>query len=116
MIELKDLTPEQRKRLYEFIDEAIFLSEEENAAIEHQIPMTQELFEQLTGHCVDIDAQYRLISLLKEYPHFADEYVRKIEAEIAKKDFPEMTQEQSDRLWKRICDGIKKREKYQKLS
>ena len=111
MIELKDLTPEQRKRLDEFIDEAIFLSEEENAAIEHQIPMTQELFEQITGHCVDIDAQYRLISLLNEYPHFADEYVRKIEAEVAEKDFPEITKEQSDRMGKRICEEIEKRKK-----
>ena len=43
---IEELTDRQKRRLGEFVREVIYLTEEENAAIEHQIPMTQELFEQ----------------------------------------------------------------------
>lgn len=46
MDRLENLTRREKERLAEFVREAIYLTEEENAAIEHQIPMTQELFEQ----------------------------------------------------------------------
>ena len=45
MKKLEDLTQQELERLYEFIDESILLTTEELAAIEHQIPMTRELFE-----------------------------------------------------------------------
>lgn len=82
MKEFENLTIRQRKCLDEFVKEAIYFTEEENAAIEHQIPMTQELFEQCVRHCVEIGAYIRLTCLLNEYLNFADEYAKKIEEEI----------------------------------
>ena len=46
-----NLTDREKERLAEFAREAIYLTEEENEAIEHQIPMTQEIFEQCSALC-----------------------------------------------------------------
>lgn len=81
MERLEDLTPPQKKRLHEWIDEALFLTDTEFAAIEHQIPMTQKLFEQCINHCFSIDAQHLLIKLLNEYPQYANEYLKRIKVE-----------------------------------
>ena len=83
-----NLTDKEKERLAEIVREAIYLSEEENAAIEHQIPMTQELFEQCVDHCIQINAYFRMTCLLSEYPQFTDEYVRKIEEETADFELP----------------------------
>lgn len=83
---IEKLTEKQKRRLDDFVKEAIYLTDKENAAIEHQIPMTQELFEQCVGHCVEIGAYFRLTCLLNEYSYFADKYVRKIEEEVENSD------------------------------
>ncbi len=102
-----NLTDREKERLAEFVREAIYLTEEENEAIEHQIPMTQELFEQCTAHCVEIGAMYRLTCLIDEYPEFADEYVRKMEDETAGIELPEETPEQIEASWQRFCAKVR---------
>lgn len=106
---IERLTDRQKERLDEFVREAIYLSEEENAAIEHQIPMTQELFEQCVGHCVEIGAYFRLTCLLNEYFYFADEYVKKIEEEVENGDIeiPEPTPEELEAGWQKLCKRIR---------
>lgn len=108
---IERLTDRQRERLGEFVRETIYLTEEENAAIEHQIPMTQELFEQCVGHCVEIGAYFRLTCLLNEYSYFADEYVRKIEEEVENSDIeiPEPTPEELEASWQRFCTKVRAR-------
>lgn len=107
-----NLTDREKERLAEFVREAIYLTEEENAAIEHQVLMTQELFEQCVDHCTQIGAYFRMMCLLNEYPEFAEEYVRKIEEEIENSgvEVPESTPEELQAGWQRFC--IKVREKY----
>lgn len=107
-----NLTDREKERLAEFVREAIYLTEEENAAIEHQVPMTQELFEQCVDHCVQIGAYFRMTCLLNEYPEFAEEYARKIEEEVEDSniEIPESTPEELEARWQRFC--IKVREKY----
>lgn len=106
-----NLTDREKERLAEFVREAIYLTEEENAAIEHQIPMTQELFEQCVGHCVEIGAYFRLTCLLNEFSYFADEYVRKIEEEVENSDIeiPESTPEELEASWQRFRAKVKAR-------
>ncbi len=106
---IEKLTDRQKRRLGEFVREVIYLTEEENAAIEHQIPMTQELFEQCVGHCVEIGAYFRLTCLLNEFSYFANEYVRKIEEEVADSDIeiPESTPEELEASWQKLCARIK---------
>lgn len=102
-----NFTYRQKKRLYEFISEALLLTEEENAAIHHQIPMTQELFERCIGHCVAIDAQFTLNSLLNEYPEFSKGYVKK-EKRILDAGLPVNIQEHSEIIWGKLCAEIKR--------
>ena len=106
---IEELTDRQKRRLGEFVREVIYLTEEENAAIEHQIPMTQELFEQCVGHCVEIGAYFRLTCLLNEFSYFADEYVRKIEEEVENSDIEisESTPEELEASWQKLCARIK---------
>jgi len=108
---IEELTDRQKRRLGEFVREVIYLTEEENAAIEHQIPMTQELFEQCVGHCVEIGAYFRLTCLLNEFSYFANEYVRKIEDEVADSDIeiPESTPEELEASWQRFRAKVKER-------
>lgn len=108
---IERLTDRQKERLGEFVREAIYLTEEENAAIEHQIPMTQELFEQCVGHCVEIGAYFRLTCLLNEYSYYADEYVRKIEEEVENSDIeiPEPTPGELEASWQRFCIKVRAR-------
>lgn len=109
MDRLENLTRREKERLAEFVREAIYLTEEENAAIEHQIPMTQELFEQCVGHCVEIGAYFRLTCLLNEFSYFANEYVREIEEEVADSDIemPKSTPEELEAGWQKLCARIR---------
>lgn len=85
------------------------LTDEERAAIKDEIPMTQELFEQCTAHCVEIDAMFLLTSLLNEYPEFADVYAGKEEEAAAHIDLPEETPEQLEKRWQELCARIRER-------
>lgn len=108
---IERLTDRQKERLGEFVREAIYLTDEENAAIEHQIPMTQELFEQCVDHCTQIGAYFRMTCLLNEYPEFAEEYARKIEEEVENSDveMPEPTPEELEASWQRFCTKVRAR-------
>lgn len=108
---IEKLTDKQKRRLGEFVREAIYLTEEENEAIDHQIPMTQELFEQCVDHCVQIGAYFRLSRLLEEYSCFTAEYVRKIEEEVENSDIerPEPTPEELEASWQRFCIKVRAR-------
>lgn len=97
---LEDLTQQELERLYEFIDESILLTTEELAAIEHQIPMTRELFEQCIEHCLQIEAYYRFGKLLEEYSEFSDKYVE--EKELSKLDLPSLSKEEAKKMLENI--------------
>lgn len=99
---LEDLTQQELERLYEFIDESILLTAEELAAIEHQIPMTRELFEQCMEHCLQIGAYYRFGKLLEEYSEFSDEYVEKKEEEFSKRDLPSLSKKEAEKMLRNI--------------
>lgn len=98
----KNFTDRQKKRLYELVSEILFLTEEESAAIDHQIPMTRELFEKCVDHCAAIDAQFTLNNLLNEYPEFSKEYARKEEEKILNIELPEDFSERSKKIWEKI--------------
>lgn len=110
-----NFTDRQRKRLYEFISEILSLTEEENAAIDCQIPMTQELFEKCVDHCVMIDAQFTLNSLLNKYPEFSNEYVRKEEKKILDVELPEDMPERLETIWQKLCTKIKEHDSKDKI-
>lgn len=94
------------KQLNNFIKEAIYLTAEENAVIEHQIPMTQDLFEQCLSDLVRVDSASGFSRLCRDFPKQFKTYMRKEEdylATLAQRDIPE---ELTDQLWQRICSDI----------
>lgn len=72
----KKLTEEQQARVRDFVKEAIFLSDEINAALEHQIPMTQELFKRCVSELVCINSSTGFHRLFDEFPEQAEEFER----------------------------------------
>lgn len=67
----KDLTERQKKNLEEFLNVTLTCDEEQLAAIDHQIPMTQELFERCLDSLMKIKAYRQIDCLMQEFPDFA---------------------------------------------
>lgn len=106
----------RNKRLCKFFIETFEFSDEQLAAIDYQIPMTQEIYNSVLDRCMELgtvadDLFYRM---LLEYPDFLSVYAQKIEDEVNEKyadiDIPESSPEELDAGWEDLCRRI--REKY----
>lgn len=75
----KKLTKEQQARVRDFIKEAVFLRDEINAALEHQIPMTQALFKQCASELIQINSSTGFHRLFDEFPEQAEEFERMLD-------------------------------------
>lgn len=86
-----EFTEKEFKNLWSFIVESMEFTDEENAAIEHVIPMTQELFNSIIDKCNEIgsDVDPLFYRMLDEYKDFMCVYADKIDEEI--KDMPHYT-------------------------
>lgn len=73
MIKYKKLTEKQKQGFDDFLGEALFLTEEENSAIEHQTEMTQELFEQCLVSLARIGSIRGFNRLYDELSHYTNE-------------------------------------------
>lgn len=78
----KDLTDRQKRNLKEFIDVTMACDEEQLAAMDHQIPMTQKLFEQCLDTLIEIHAVRQIESLMQDFPEFAKECGRDLNKEL----------------------------------
>lgn len=71
------------------------LTDEQLAAIDYQIPMTQEIYNSILDRCTELGAMSDdlFFSLLNEYPEYLSVYDQKIKDEMSKKyraiDIPE---------------------------
>ena len=90
------------KRLCKFFIEIFEFTDEQLAAIDCQIPMTQEIYDSILDRCMELgtaadDLFYRM---LLEYPDFLSVYAQKIEDEVNEKyadiDIPESSPEELD--------------------
>ena len=97
------------KRLCKFFIEIFELTDEQLAAIDYQIPMTQEIYDSVLDRCMELgtaadDLFYRM---LREYPDFMSVYAQKIEDEVNEKyadiDIPESSPEELDSGWEDLC-------------
>lgn len=93
------------KRLCKFFIEIFEFTDEQLAAIDYQIPMTQEIYDSVLDRCMELgtaadDLFYRM---LLEYPDFLSVYAQKIEDEVNEKyadiDIPESSPEELDAGW-----------------
>ncbi|MBM6669013.1 hypothetical protein H6A64_14545 [Lacrimispora saccharolytica] len=104
------------KRLCKFFIEIFEFTDEQLAAIDYQIPMTQEIYDSVLDRCMELGtATDDLFNrMLLEYPDFMSVYAQKIEDEVNEKyadiDIPESSPEELDAGWEDLCRRI--REKY----
>ena len=100
------------KRLCKFFIEIFEFTDEQLAAIDCQIPMTQEIYDSILDRCMELGTA----AMLLEYPDFLSVYAQKIEDEVNEKyadiDIPESSPEELDAGWEDLCRRV--REKYGK--
>lgn len=65
------LTERQKKNLEEFLRVTMACDKEQLDAIDHQIPMTQELFERCLDTLIEINAVRQIDYLMQEFPKLA---------------------------------------------
>lgn len=102
------------KRLCKFFIEIFEFTDEQLAAIDYQIPMTQEIYNSVLDRCMELGtaADDLFNRMLLEYPDFMSVYAQRIEDEVNEKyvDIPESSPEELDAGWEDLCRRI--REKY----
>ena len=109
-----DLTNEQMENLKSFLLETFAFTDEQTAAMDQQIPMTQEIFESILERCNELGsaADKTFYRLLKEYPDFTDVYGQKLEKEVNERrpdtELPDETPEERQASWERLCAKIRK--------
>ncbi|BDZ84196.1 hypothetical protein Lac2_23300 [Claveliimonas bilis] len=102
------------KGLWSFLVETFEFSDKQLAAIDYQIPMTQEIYDSILDCCMELGASvdglfYRL---LIEYPDFMTAYGSRIEKELNEKyagvELPESSPEELKAGWEALCARIRK--------
>lgn len=109
----RKFTEQELKGINNFLVEVFGLTEEQNLAIDRQIPMTQEIYDSILDRCTEIepDADAIFYRMLSEYPDFMCNYADRIAEEIegAEKELPEITPEEQEILWQKLCKKIRAR-------
>ena len=101
-------TEKELKGIWSFLVETFEFTDEQNDAIDHQIPMTQELFNSIIDRCNELgsDTDALFFRMLDEYKEFANVYADKIIEEVKDVELPEWTEEekaiQKEKLYARI--------------
>lgn len=92
----------------DFLHKKVFcLRGDAKAAIDCQIPMTQELFEYCLDFYLDTDDQRKAMEFMGKYPQLVDVYVKRTEEEISKTELPKETPEQAEARWQKLCSRIR---------
>lgn len=91
-----EFTEKELKGFWSFLVETFEFTEEQNDAIDHRIPMTQELFNSILNKCNEIgaDVDPLFYRMLDEYPEFMSVYTDKIEEEVKNVELPEISEEE----------------------
>lgn len=106
---MKNFVDKGMERFWNFVVEAMVLTEEEDAAVCRQIPMTQELYDRIMDKCDE--RGHELDDLLErmmiEYPDLLKERVEKFLAEIGDVEIPEVSEEEKEARRKKLFDEIR---------
>lgn len=96
MMSPKEVVEKYPKEVDEFFRVTFALSDEQAAAIDHVIPMTQELFESCLDKLMSVDAIRSSMKLMEEYPEFTDTMTQNIMNELdLTEDFQPLSEEES---------------------
>lgn len=96
-----------------FLIETFEFTDEQLAAIDYQIPMTQEIYSSILDRCMELGAAADDLfnRMLLEYPEFLAIYAQSIEDEVNEKyadiDIPESSPEELSVGWEDLCRRIR---------
>ena len=104
-----EFTEKDVKGLWSFLVETFILSEDENAAVCHQIPMTQDIYDSILDKCTEIgpDLDRLFYSMLEEYPEYTALRAARIEKTIKDVELPPMTEEEREIEWQKLLERIR---------
>lgn len=102
-------TEKMYKNFWGFLVETFEFSEEQTLAIDKQVPMTQEMFDSIMKRCEELgpDVDNLFFRMVEDYPEFSDVYVARIEKEIEGVELPEMTEEEKQLSYEKLCERIR---------
>lgn len=85
----REFTKEELQGMCSFLIETFEFTEEQTAAIDHQIPMTQEMYDSILDRCSEIgrDTDNLFYRMLDEYPNFMAVRAERMLNEIRDDDF-----------------------------
>ena len=109
-----EFTEKELKNFWSFLVETFEFTKEQNAAIDHQIPMTQEIYDSILDRCNEIgsDVEPLFLRMLTEYQDFMSVYADRMEKELDEKypddgTFKESTPEELEKSWQDLCRRIR---------
>ncbi len=96
----REFTKEELQGMWSFLIETFEFTGEHIAAIDHQIPMTQELFDSILDKCAEIgkDADNLFFRMLDEYPNFMTVRAERMLNDI--KDNDSLSSEEELKNWR----------------
>ena len=115
MVREIDIGKENLHGLEYFFTETFGFTDEQTAAIEKEIPMTQELYDSILDRCGQLGsgADRVFYRLLAEYSDFMVQYAEKLQQELNEKypavNIPEDHLEKHQLSWEQLCAKIRER-------
>lgn len=97
MLSPQEVMEKYPEEVNEFFKVLFALSDEQTAAMDKVIPMTQELFESCFEKLMSVDAIRSCMKLMEEYPEFTDTMTENImnELDLTEEDFQPLSEEES---------------------
>ena len=97
MLSPQEVMEKYPEEVNEFFKVLFALSDEQTAAMDKVIPMTQELFESCFEKLMSADAIRSCMKLMEEYPEFTDTMTENImnELDLTEEDFQPLSEEES---------------------
>lgn len=107
----RNLSEKEYRNLWSFLVETFELTEEQLAAVDHQAPMSQEMYDSILDRCEEIgpDADRLFYQMLQdpEFSDFMKVRADRIEEEIKGVELPMRSKEEKELEWQKLLARIR---------
>ena len=104
-----DFTEKELNVFWQFLTETFKLNETQLAAVDRQIAMSQELFDQIIDKCEEVgsDLDGLFFRMLREYPEFMVVRAEQIEKDIKDFEIPTFSEEEKEAQKQKLFERIR---------
>lgn len=108
MLSPQEVIEKYPEEVEEFFKVTFAMTDEQTAAFEHVIPMTQEMFESCFDTLMSVDAIRTCMKFMDEYPEFTDAMTQNImdELGLTDEDIVPLSEEEAEAGLKAIKERI----------